>query len=425
MHSDGINEILENGRRKFILPDGTKAEVPGDNWSQHNIYTTPHGNLIVAQVSSNYLLYDAWLKRILPKGFSLPKNYYTNPSLYYGLIPVVSQTESGVIDARGNWAKKPNSSKYKILRENMYAEYRNSDAIPDSMINMQGQQFPLGWNFQEQGLFDTSGIRIHMLDSKANKPLTVHFVDQGFIDQYLLVGRLFSTLGGSVMKYAFVDTLGKLATPFIFKKSPKPTLQNPYPNDGGIYCLQGWTPRYRYQTGSAVIYTDDFREKHVLVNEQGKIILTLDSLSIYNYRDGAACVKYAGKTGLLDSLGNILIPVIYNNFWVVIPGKIFCAKVDQERYQYFRFDGTPLPIGPVYGLWMPNGKMLPDGYMLLNTELGWIILNPEFKPVTSPVATGRYPKLVREFPALLEFMDGSNNPFYLNYHSGVSFRARQ
>ncbi|MCB9333573.1 MAG: WG repeat-containing protein [Lewinellaceae bacterium] len=43
-----MHEILENGSRKFILPDGTKAEAPQDKWVHYKIYSSPHGSLLIA-----------------------------------------------------------------------------------------------------------------------------------------------------------------------------------------------------------------------------------------------------------------------------------------------------------------------------------------------------------------------------------------
>ncbi len=376
------------GRWQLTLPDGSIVYKSDDYpYKNHNI-GTPDGCLMLEKENGNYKILDAYLNPIMPKGFFLPEKRYKGAYVKMGLIPVFNDSkQSGIINTRGEWVQKPTSFEYHILRPNMYSEHK-------------GQP-------QEQAI---QGATIYTITAKGTKKVEVHYMNDKLHNGYLVIGRLFDDapqnvrdkrggFDGKVMKYAYMDTLGNVLTPFCMAQCP-------------------WNPKGNRWW--AEIYEPDYSTKTVVFDYSGRMVFDFGKEPISNYdpeKHWVYVTDSLNRTGIRDTLGREILPVQYTEFsWYGEPGTFFKSKLSNETWQLCTAEGNVVLTGFKY---LMRLDALPDGYFFVVTDKECTILSPDGKVLCS--LPGKEMETVAAYPNLIRVKTENYEVRYVDFRKGLVY----
>ncbi|MBK8555881.1 MAG: WG repeat-containing protein [Lewinellaceae bacterium] len=375
---------MENGKWKLTLPDGSVIYKPRDYPYSNNNIGTPDGCLMVEKANGMCTILNAYFQPIIPKGFFLPEKYYRGPYLKMGLIPVFNDYQCGIIDTHGEWVKKPGEFGYHILRPNMYSEHKGQPS--------------------EMGL---EGITIYTITPEGTKSIAVQIMNDKFRDGYLVVGRQFKDApeevieqnfyGGGLIKYALMDTLGQILTPFVFKRYPEP----------------------RGARWAAQIYAEDYSTKNVVVDHTGRIVFDFGDEPISGYdpeRHWVYVTDKDGKTGIRDTLGNEILPMQYQQINWQIPGRIFSSLLPDGTRQLCDARGKQLLTNFKY---TNRAAELKSGYCYVVTDDNCHIFSPENNIIAS--VPGKEAQLVEQYPDLFQVETEDRKIRYVNFKKSIVY----
>ncbi|MBK9338400.1 MAG: hypothetical protein IPM98_18395 [Lewinellaceae bacterium] len=375
---------MVNGQWQLTLPDGSTVVKPRDYPNKNINVGTPDGCLMVEKADGKCRILDAYLKPIIPQGFFLPENLYRGPYLQMGLIPVYNQIQSGIINTRGEWVKKPGEFGYHILRPNMYSEHK-------------GQ--PNEYNLE--------GATIHTITPESTKRVEVQYMNDKFRDGYLVIGRAFDdapedlkmrqSYSGKVFKYAVMDTLGNVLTPFMIARYPE-------------QIKSRWL---------ATVYEPDYSTKAVVFDSTGRIVFDFGKERVSGYdpeRHWVYITDEQNKTGIRDTLGREILPVQYRELQWHIPGKLFSHRLSDGSKELCTAQGKPFLSGFKY---VNYARELPDGYSYVITDSDCHILSPNLQVLCS--APGKEVEIVEKYPDLLRVKTEGGAVRYVNFRKGVVF----
>ncbi|MCC6410849.1 MAG: WG repeat-containing protein [Saprospiraceae bacterium] len=380
---------MVRGRWQLTLPDGSIVYKPQE-YPYNNINIgTPDGCLMLEKDNDNYKILDAYLNPINPKGYFLPQNRYKGPYVKWGLIPVFNNAkQSGIINTRGEWVQKPTAFEYHILRPNMYSEHK-------------GQP-------QEH---NPQGAKVYSITPDGTKSVEVHYISDKFRNGYLIVGRLFDDapqnvrykkgeIDGRVMKYAFMDTLGNVLTPFCMAQFP-------------------WNPKGN--RWFAEIYESDYSTKNVVFDYTGRMVFDFGKEPVSNYDPENHWVYVTdslNRTGIRDTLGREILPIQYMEFnWYGEPGTFFQSKLPDGKRQLCSGDGKVVLSGFQF---LMRLETLPDGYFFVVTDHTSHILSPDKRVLCS--LPGKEMDLVPAYPNLIRVKTDEYVIRYVDFRKGTVYQ---
>lgn len=377
---------MVNGQWELTLPDGSTVLKPRDYPNQNKNVGTPDGCLMVEKADGKYRILDAYLNPIIPKGFFLPENRYRGPYLQMGLIPVYDQTRCGIINTRGEWVKKPDEFGYHILRPNMYSEHKGQ---PDN--------------------YNLAGATIYTITPEGTKSVEVHFMADKFRDGYLAIGRLFDdapealkmreSYSGKVVKYAVMDTLGNVLTPFCLEKFPE------------RFGSRWW----------ASVYEPDYSTKAVVFDSTGHIVFDFGKERVSGYdpeRHWVYITDEQGKTGIRDTLGREILPVRYKQLNWHRPGRCFTAELPDGKRQLCTAEGKVVLSDFRY---LNRLDDLPDGHLGAITDGDCHILAPDLRVLCR--LPGKEIEKVEAYPSLIRVRDGEGGVRYVDFRKGIVYEG--
>lgn len=375
---------MVNGQWQLTLPDGSIVLKPRDYPYKNINVGTLDGCLMVEKADGKCRILDAYLKPIIPQGFFLPENLYRGPYLQMGLIPVYNQTQSGIINTCGEWVKKPGEFGYHILRPNMYSEHK-------------GQ--PNEYNLE--------GATIYTITPEGTKSIEVQYMNDKFRDCYLVIGRAFDdapeelkmqqSYSGKVFKYAVMDTLGNVLTPFIIARYPE-------------QIKSRWL---------ATVYEPDYSTKAVVFDSTGHIVFNFGKERVSGYdpeRHWVYLTNEQNKTGIRDTLGREILPVQYRELQWHMPGKLFSHRLPDGNRELCNAQGKPVLSGFKY---VNYARGLPDGYSYIFTDSECHILSPDLRTLCS--TPGKEAEIVEQFPDLLRVKTEDGVVRYVSFRKGIVF----
>ncbi|MCC6463105.1 MAG: WG repeat-containing protein [Saprospiraceae bacterium] len=375
---------MENGQWKLILPDGSWV-YKSREYSQKIINVrTPGGCLLVEKEGGKCQVLNAHLKSILPKGFSLPEKLYRGPYLQMGLIPVYNQTQCGIINTRGEWVKKPAEFGYHILRPNIYSEHKGQPAE-----------------------HNPQGATIYTITPEGGtQSLEVQYLNDKFRDGYLVIGRQFEdapqalkmqSYDGKVTKYAIMDTMGQVLTPFALARYPEKVASR-------------WL---------ASVYNADYSTHQVLFDDRGRQIRDFGTERVVYYDPERHWVYYdtpEGLSGIRDTLGREILPLQYRDIQWPLPGKLFSSSLSDGKRQLCALNGKCLLSGIRY---VNRCRELPGGYFLVQTEDRCYVFAPDYQQRCSALCREAEPDPAD--PDLLILKTEAGGTLYVNYKKGVVY----
>ncbi len=382
---------MENGRWKLTLPDGSFIFKPREYPYNNRNIGTPDGCVMVECADGRCDVLNAYFKSILPTGFYIPEKRYRGPYIKNGLIPVTnSQNQWGILNTKGKWVQKPGNLQYHILRPDLYSEHKG-EPRPEDM----------------------NGMTICKITQEGIQRTEVHFMDDKFSDEgYLVIGRLFDDApeeirqkywyGGKVMKYALMDTFGRVITPFILQKFPE--------------RIRGfWT---------AKVYEPDYQIKTVLFDSLGKILADYGQEPIEYYDPERHWLYFTTKehfTGIRDTLGREILPAKYRRLNWNIPGRLFNHELSEQERQLCDAKGNVVLSGFQY---VNLAKDISDGFcyvVTLSKDGGYTchVLSPDNRVLCA--LPGRDVERVERFPDLLKVEMENREVRYVDYKRGLAF----
>lgn len=376
---------MVKGRWQLTLPDGSIVYKPKE-YPYNNINIgTPDGCLMLEKANGNFIILDAYLKPIIPKGFFLPENRYKGPFVKWGLIPVFNNTkQSGIINTRGEWVQKPTAFEYHVLWTNIYSEH-------------QGQPQEL----------NPQGVMIYTISPEGTKTVGVHYMNDKFRDGYLVIGRLFDDApeevrnkqggyDGRVMKYAVMDTFGNVLTPFCMETFPS----------------QLWSRWF------AKVYEADYTTKAVVFDSTGRIIFDFGKEPVSYYDPKMHWVYVTNEqnlTGIRDTLGNEIMPVQYSQISRYgEKGAFFLCELPGGIKQLCTVGGKMVFSGFQY---LQRIDALPDGYFFVVIDNTGHILAPDKRVLCS--MPGREMETIPAYPNLIRVKTDDYVVRYVDFRKGI------
>ncbi len=375
---------MVNGQWQLTLPDGSTVVKPRDYPNKNINVGTPDGCLMVEKADGKCRILDAYLKPIIPQGFFLPENLYRGPYLQMGLIPVYNQTQCGIINTRGEWVQKPGDFGYHILRPNMYSEHKGR---------------PNEHNLE--------GATIYTITPEGTKRVEVQYMNDKFRDGYLVIGRAFDdapedlkmqqSYARKVLKYAVMDTLGNVLTPFIIARYPE-------------QIKSRWL---------ATVYEPNYSTKAVVFDNTGRIVFDFGKELVSGYDPEQHWVYITdeqNKTGIRDTLGREILPVQYRELQWHLPGKLFSHRLPDGNRELCTEQGKPVLSGFKY---VNYARELPDGYSCIFTDSLCHILSRDLRILCS--MPGKEVEVLEQYPNLLHVKTEDGGVRYVNFRKGIVF----
>jgi hypothetical protein len=375
--------VFLDGSRRVI--DATEAEKLARLWH----VPTPDGGFVLEESGDQIKVLDAFLKNIVPDGFSVPKKTFEHDRLAAtGLLTVYQAQSSGVIDAKGAWAMPPKTgAKFIALSWYMVME---ADLKVD----------PSGRNKRES-------FTIHRINPN-QKPIEVNLVGQrGFSKNNnftMLLGNL--SRGGDRILAAYFDHTGQQLTDFNIV-------------DGVDYLQKSNLVTVLGKVGGRT---------NQILDEKGKLIADLGDITARPHRGNEWAVKYyvaqkrgSEDYGLIDSTGKVVLPFQFKDLKIVTPGKLLSCQNISGGTDLMNMRGEVLFSTPKKVSF--HSRETPNGYLLASTEAETVIISPE--GTLTKVLPYKCENLSQspDFPDFAQFMDKAlYKTFWVDVASGLEFR---
>jgi hypothetical protein len=457
LHFDPVISGYGNKRDRhqiITLMDGSRMPLPNSlrGWSfdyEQNFHS-PEGGFVLFQKSlkGSGKAEKMWLNHILenitPPGFELPDDRNMNKYIKEtGLLSVVSKTNRsdtshvdnknlenacGVINAKGIWVVPPKQNvKYFALSHDVIAE------IPwnESLIVNGKNKYP---------------VRLLAVNQPGCPIIEVNYIQN---DHFLHNQKtmLVDVSNNEKTKYlgAYLETSGRLLTPFHIVNGPD-SLKNhnliTIVPDGKLVNIRQQVVN---STGNILLNLDSlfcpnvpesrkelnnyWHFNYIVVQHLSITQEQIDNLkNFYGISPFYFLQDYRQAQGIMDSTGNIVVPVKFNHIQLIEPPQIFGAIDSMNRYVIYNWDGM------VEYAFQPNTKamegncpdplyfkLLSDGRMFIGDKKSSVILTTdrkvekELKYLTHSFKNSGHPDFYLA-------KDPEGRIFWVNMLTGVAFK---
>lgn len=334
-----------NGKRMYGLSDGTIiSEAEARPFLQYSQYPGPDGGGILLGGSGEELqAVDARLRPILPEGYILPAKHLNKDVLKTsGLLNVCrsGQPEAcGLINARGEWVMSP--------KEGVWFHPLSADMI---------LEISLKYRLTRDYLYPEP-LALHL---PGGEKMAIHYIGAFHFHEgnknALLIG--IAEPGGRKGRYAYFDAEGRQLTGFDIVEGPE-------------------SLRLR---NLVQLRKSDGVETYAILDARGQVLTELEGISEAEIRSGeslgyfTAKERASGLMGLVDSLGQIVLPFQFRDLRINAPGRLLSCLNESGATQLLDWKGNVL--------YTANGKKdfwvvaPPNGYLLVafkNEDLTVII----------------------------------------------------
>lgn len=375
--------VFLDGSRRVI--DAPEAEKLARFWH----VPTPDGGFVLEESGDQIKVLDAFLKNIVPDGFSVPKKTFEHDRLAAtGLLTVYQAQSSGVINAKGAWVMPPKPrTKFVPLSRYMLME---TDLNIDPNRRIKRESFT-----------------IHRLNPN-QKPIEVNLVGQrGFSPNNnftMLLGNL--SPGGDRILAAYFDHTGEQLTEFNIVD--------------GVDYLQ--------KSNLVTVLDKKGVRTNQILDEKGKLIADLGDITARPHQGKEWAVKYyvaqkrGGENyGLIDSTGKVVLPFEFKDLKIVPPGKLLSCQNISGGTDLMNLLGEVLFSTPKKVAF--HSRETKNGYLLASTGEETVVISPEGKWVRSlPYKFQNLPPSV-DYPNYAEFLDKvMYKSFWVNVETGLEFR---
>lgn len=350
---------------------------------------TTEGGFVLEESGDQIKVLDAFLKDIVPEGFSVPtKTFEHDRLLATGLLTVYQTKRSGVINAKGEWAMAPKTgAKFIPLSRYLVME---ADLTSDPPSRTKRESFT-----------------IHRINT-TQKPIEVNLIGQrGFSANNnftMLLGNV--SPGGDRIMAAYFDHTGEQLTDFNIV-------------DGVDYLQKSNLVTVLGKKGQRI---------NQILDEKGKLIADLGDITARPSRGKHWADKYyvAQKRGgedygLIDSTGKVLLPFQFKDLKIVAPEKLLSCQNISGGTDLMNIGGEVLFSTPKKAAF--SCRETPTGYMLASTAEETVIVSPE--GIRTKVLPYQCENLSQspDFPDFALFKDKiSYKTFWVNVASGLEFR---
>jgi len=375
--------VFLDGSRRVI--DASEAEKLARLWH----VPTPDGGFVLEESGDQIKVLDAFLKNIVPDGFSVSKKTFEHDRLAAtGLLTVYQAQSSGVIDAKGAWAMPPKTgAKFVPLSRYM---------VMEADLNVD----PSGRNKRES-------FTIHRINPN-QKPIEVNLVGQrGFSKNNnftMLLGNL--SRGGDRILAAYFDHTGQQLTDFNIVD--------------GVDYLQ--------KSNLVTVMGKGGVRTNQILDEKGKLIADLGDITARPHRGNEWAVKYyvAQKRGgedygLIDSTGKVVLPFQFKDLKIVTPGKLLSCQNISGGTDLMNMRGEVLFTTAKKVSFY--SRETQNGYLLASTEEETVVISPEGKWIRSLPYKFQNLAQSADYPSFAEFLDKVvYKSFWVDVESGLEFR---
>lgn len=375
--------VFIDGSRRII--DASEAEKLARFWH----VPTPDGGFILEESGDQIKVSDAFLKNIVPDGFSVPKKTFEHDRLAAtGLLTVYQAQSSGVINAKGAWAMPPKTgtkfiplSRYLVMEADLKAD--------------------------QSGRNKRESFTVHRINSK-QKPIEVNLVGQrGFSANNnftMLLGNL--SRGGDRILAAYFDHTGEQLTEFNIVD--------------GVDYLQ--------KSNLVTIMGKGGVRTNQILDEKGKLIADLGDITARPHRGNEWAVKYyvaqkrgSEDYGLIDSTGKVLLPFQFKDLKIIASGKLLSCQNISGGTDLMDIRGEVLFSTPKKVSF--HSRETKNGFLLAGTDDETAVVSPEGK--LARILPYKFEDLSQspDYPNLAKFLDKvTYKTFWVNVETGLEFR---
>jgi len=375
--------VFLDGRRRVIDP--AEAEKLARFWH----VPTPDGGFILEESGDQIKVLDAFLKNIVPEGFSVPKKTFEHDRMQAtGLLTVYQTQSSGVINAKGEWAMPPKTgAKFVPLSRYMVME---ADLKSDPSSRTKRESFT-----------------IHRINPK-QKPLEVNLIGQrGFSANNnftMLLGN--ASPGGDRILAAYFDHTGEQLTEF--------NIVN------GVDYLK--------KSNLVTVLGKKGQRTNQILDEKGKLIADLGDITARPAPGNEWAVKYyvAQKSGgedygLIDSTGKLRLPFVFKDLKIVAPGTLLSCQNISGGTDLMNMRGEVLFSTPKKVSFL--SREAKTGYLLASTDEETVVVSPDSKLARVLPYKCKNLSQSDDFQNFAQFLDKAlYKSFWVNVESGLEFR---
>ncbi len=375
--------VFMDGQRRVINP--TEVEKLARFWH----VPTTEGGFVLEESGDPIKVLDAFLKNIIPDGFSVPRKTFEHDRLgATGLLTVYQAQSSGVINAKGAWVMPPKTgAKFIPLSRYIIME---GDLEADPKRRSKRESFT-----------------IHRINPN-QKPIEVNLVGQrGFSANNnftMLLGNL--SPGGDRVLAAYFDHTGEQLTDFNIV-------------DGVDYLQKS---NLVTVSGKGGVRTNQ------ILDEKGKRIADLGDITARPHRGKEWAVQYyvaqkrgSEDYGLIDSTGRVVLPFQFKDLKIVPPGKLLSCQNISGGTDLMNIRGEVLFSMPKKVSF--HSRETPNGYLLASAEEETVVISPEGKWVRSLPYKFEDLSQSLDYPNLAKFLDKvTYKTFWVNVETGLEFR---
>lgn len=375
--------VFLDGSRRVI--DASEAEKLARVWH----VPTPEGGFVLEESGDQIKVLDAFLKNVVPTGFSVPKKTFEHDRLAAtGLLTVYQAQSSGVINAKGEWAMPPKTG-VKLVPLSRYM-IMEGDSEADPKRRSKRESFT-----------------IHRINPN-QKPIEVNLVGQrGFSANNnftMLLGNV--SPGGDRILAAYFDHTGEQLTEFNIVD--------------GVDYLQ--------KSNLVTVMGKGGVRTNQILDEKGKLIADLGDITARPHRGKEWAVRYyiaqkrgSEDYGLIDSTGKVVLPFQFKDLKIVSPGKLLSCQNISGGTDLMNMRGDVLFSTPKKVAF--SCRETPNGYLLASTAEETAIVSPE--GAWTKVLPYKCENLSQspDFPDFALFMDKvTYKTFWVNVETGLEFR---
>lgn len=205
-------------------------------------------------------------------------------------------------------------------------------------------------------------------------------------------------------KYGFIDTTGKVVIPFQYKQAGTSSFENGEcrVQINGVTCLINkkgevvFKPTLTKNTmgfynGLSASYTKyETRGGWGFYNRKNVWLIKPQYDNATSFDHGFSTVEKAGKYGVIDTTGKIIIPIKYESLFgnAAVDGWYGLELVMNTEKMYVKADGTPFTKVPMKYLYPSNGHSIlpycdPENKFGYLTKAGEIFIKAQFEQTYS------------------------------------------
>jgi len=269
------------------------------------------------------------------------------------------------------------------------------------LINLKGERLtPTSWKkvgFFIEGfcdVYDEEG-KMGFINRDGKLVIPIEYLGTSFSEGYACV----MPYHFKEERYGFIDTNGKVVIPFQYKQPGTSSFENGEcrVQINGVTCLINkkgevvFKPTLTKNTmgfsnGLSASYTKyETRGGWGFYNRKNVWVIKPQYDNATSFDHGYSIVEKAGKYGVIDTTGKIIIPVKYESLFgnAVTNGYFGVELIMNKEKQYIKADGSPFTKVPMKYLFPANGHSLlpycdPENKYGYLTKSGEIFIKAEF-----------------------------------------------